>query len=176
MMSSEKVVPGLVSASATGITVHAQEIRWFGEVYELAETEIAIAWSGEPTRHLVWLTPAGLVHATAPASEPMPPVDGALCYLASLRLLEEGDTPASVLVDVPRLERRDAAAADARRIAVPAGLLVPGVPPDVAAARARAARVRAIDGLLAGKRAGSLTAADRTLVIERLALLSGMEP
>lgn len=173
--SHSKSFPGLVTASATGLTIGAQSIRFGDAVYDIAETRIPIAWSGEWSRFVVWLTETGLVLADAPG-DTFPAVEGAVCYLADLQLRAPEDTPETVDVEVVRRECTTETPADARRVAVPAGVVTPAVTPERAAARAREARIRAIDALLAGKRAGAMVAADRNLVIERLALLSGMEP
>ena len=151
--SPVKSIPGLVSATAEGIMVHPQEIKWFDKVYSIDTPDggpfrgnngvlVPIVFNGEPTRYRVVLTGNGIVLDETPVTEMPTPVPDEICYLAALTLSAEGDTPETVDVEVPRrtMSADPAHARDLTMHKVPASLVERAQDP--ARAARRAAKVR----------------------------------
>jgi hypothetical protein len=162
--SPTKSLPGLVSATANGLVIHAQDVRWFGDVYEIPETAIPIVYPDEPTRVRVVLTPGGLV------LDDSGNVPGEVCYLAALTLRSGADTCETVDVEVQRRTCTTETPADARRHMVPALLVTPAANPERSARVARAAALAP----LRSKRVAAMTPAERNMLLEAVAQKLGL--
>jgi hypothetical protein len=167
--SPVKSIPGLVTASAAGLTIHAQDVRWFGDVYEIPETFVPIAYLDEPTRYRVVLTRDGLV------LDDSGHVPGEICYLAALTLRAEGDTPESVDVEVIRRTCTTETPADARRHTLPAEVVTPAETPERAARRAQGQRIAALRSSVVQKPIAEMTIAELRTVVALLAETAGLD-
>jgi hypothetical protein len=174
--SAKKSLPGLVSANANGLVIHRQDVRWFNDTHEIPEVAVPIAWTGEPTRFRVVLTTNGLMLDERPISEGPREIPGEICYLAALTLREDGDTPETVDVEVPRRVCTTEAPDGVPSVhVVPATLITEEDTPARIAGRRKQRRIRFLRQQLkalkdAGKYPSQFTAAERALVTELLAL------
>lgn len=172
--SSRHSFPGLVTASASGLTVHAQTVIYDGERYDIPETTIPIAWPDEPASYLVRLTAAGIVLEERIESMQWAEIDGIV--LAHLRLRNEGDTPETVDVYVTRRECTSETPADAVTYQVSATPVLPdALNPERVMSRRKRLRMRYLRQHLralkdAGTGPAAFTAAQWRLVNELVAL------
>jgi hypothetical protein len=172
-----KSLPGLVSANPDGLVIHAQDVRWFDDIYEIGGASgggpyrdgggsifVPITYPGEPTRFRVVLTRNGLV------LDDSGNVPGEVCYLAALTLRSGVDTCETVDVEVPRRTCTTETPADARRHAVPALLVTPAANPERSARVVRAAALAP----LRSKRVAAMTPAERNTLLEAVAQKLGL--
>jgi hypothetical protein len=176
-----KSLPGLVSANPDGLVIHAQSVRWFDDVYEISGTWdgpyrdgggsifIPIAYPGEPTRFRVVLTPGGIV------LDDSHEVPGEVCYLAALTLRAATDTPETVDVEVPRRACTTETPEDARRHAVPLGLVQSAANPERAVRAARAVRITTLRSALAAKPIETMTNTELRTVVALLVEHVGLD-
>jgi hypothetical protein len=173
--SPVKSIPGLVSATPTGLAIHAQDVRLRDVVYEIRETLFPVAYDGEDVSIRVAICAGPTGHeVVAIENGATPPGYTEVCELALLRLRSPGDTPETVDVHVPRrtLVRDDGYPLSETpvRHAVSATPVTPAANPERAARRARAAALAP----LRSKRVAAMTPAERNILLEAVAQKLGL--
>lgn len=172
--SPVKSIPGLVTLTDTGVTVHAQTVRWANDVYEVPDLEIPVEFTTAAAYRVV-LTKDGLVLAEALDYEDFEPIPGGTATLCSFALAQPGDTPANArFKQVFSVECTTEMPESAEHHSVPAVVIRPERSPAAVARLEKRQRATAAAAAVKGKPVASMTLDELKDLVSVLAERAGL--